>query len=492
MAVAMKIDHAPDIIEIIEIIEIIDDSDVFHDHPANTSTVDNDGRRWIGPAAAVALLALITYGVATSASSSGPSKVAAPTSTANVPSTISTRAAAYRTPVFYVADLPNGLIAQSATSISPDGTSTDFGASGPAELWASNQATATSGSWFIVSKGTRYATGRNSYRTVFGHMEMVIEHDPSSGQTRLSFTRDSQQMEINAFGWADRQLERIAASVSVDGIALRYADKFFANDHHLVVNADPMQALLGFATARVTYANEDLSQQMTITVGAVPDVAAKPLATIALTDTQFFQTGSKPETMGRLANEPTTTLIQWRDGDRLITLTGNLTRDEMIAVIPSVHPMHAGEVNPRWVATDRVLAMPTNQQTIGSGMMADGSASTLAVGSNQFGEYIWGVGQTDGSIETVPSEGGVGASIETLVEHGRTYVFAKAPASSTKPQLRIYRNGLPSVTVELSTLGTEFTDVFAAYVFLEPVPFNAEIVDGDGHIVASWPTASGS
>ena len=55
-----------------EIIEIIDDDiDVFGDRGANTTMHDTGGPRWVGPTAAVALIAIIGYGIATSTSGSG-------------------------------------------------------------------------------------------------------------------------------------------------------------------------------------------------------------------------------------------------------------------------------------------------------------------------------------------------------------------------------------------------------------------------------------
>ena len=83
VAVDMKTEETPEIIEIID-----DDIDVFGDRGANTTMYDAGGPRWIGPVAAVALLAIIGYGVATSASTSSVPKVApAPSTTAGVPTT---------------------------------------------------------------------------------------------------------------------------------------------------------------------------------------------------------------------------------------------------------------------------------------------------------------------------------------------------------------------------------------------------------------------
>jgi hypothetical protein len=221
-----------------EIVEVIDDASTVSGFTATRPTDDSGGRRWLGAAAGLALLVLIGYGVATSASSNAIPTVAAPTTTATRhPPPARNRALAYVKPEFYVLDRSlDGYTMQSAESIAPDGSATSLAPTRPAELWATAGAAATSGSWFVVSEGTRHVTGRNSYRTVVGDVEMVIEHDSASGQTRLAFVKDNRDLEITSFGWADRQLTRLAMSVSVDENSIRYVDSFFKTDHTLVVN----------------------------------------------------------------------------------------------------------------------------------------------------------------------------------------------------------------------------------------------------------------
>ena len=125
---------------------------------------------------------------------------------------------------------------------------------GPAQLWATPGASATVGSWFLVSLGHRHATGANSYRTVVDDIEVTIEHDPPTGQARLSFTKDGQDFEITALGWLDRQLVRLVRSVSVHAAAIEFSDQFFTTDHKLIMSADPSIAILGSPVSRVAYA----------------------------------------------------------------------------------------------------------------------------------------------------------------------------------------------------------------------------------------------
>ena len=70
-----------------------------------------------------------------------------------------------------------------------------------------------------------------------------------------------------------------------------------------------------------------------------------------------------------------------------------------------------------------------------------------------------------------------GPSIETMVEHGRTYVLAKVPRSMAGAHC----TSTPTVSLAVSLAGRHrcrLADEFTAYVFAEPVPFTAQIVDG--------------
>jgi hypothetical protein len=132
--------------------------------------------------------------------------------------------------------------------------------------------------------------------------------------------------------------------------------------------------------------------------------------------------------------------------------------------------------------------------TIASGMLADGWAWTVQVSARNIddpaGGYVWGIGQpgdTTVPSETRLSQADAAPSIETLVEHGRTYVLAKVPRAMVGAQLHVNPTGLAPVESPLLDLDPGLADLFTAHVFLEPVPFTAQIVDASGATVASWP-----
>ncbi|HEY0519254.1 MAG TPA: hypothetical protein VGC84_07150, partial [Ilumatobacteraceae bacterium] len=137
----------------VEIIDIIDDgTDPFTDRAPNATMFDTGGPRWIGPAAAAALVALIGYGVATSASTSGAPKVAiAPSTTVAAPTTtVPPTATTVAAPIvpYYSADPPREYSVVYADVEQHDDNYYGFG---DYQLWATPNATATDGSWFSIA-----------------------------------------------------------------------------------------------------------------------------------------------------------------------------------------------------------------------------------------------------------------------------------------------------------------------------------------------------
>jgi len=88
--------------------------------------------------------------------------------------------------------------------------------------------------------------------------------------------------------------------------------------------------------------------------------------------------------------------------------------------------------------------------------------------SNASDGYLWWIGQPGDSAQ--PSETRISLptgkpTIETIVEHGRTYVLAKVPLSMTGAQLHINPTGLPSTVAPLLPIDPSLADNFTATVF---------------------------
>jgi hypothetical protein len=477
----VSIESPPELVEMID-----DDWDVFGDHSFNLATRDPGGSRWVGPAAAIALIAIVVFGIAS------PSATSKPTPAPTIPGVIKSQ--------YYVADPPPGFNMYVAEARDDGGAAArDLSESGPAQLWATGDASATEGSWFVVSRGSHHATGENSYRTIVDGIEVVIEHDPSTGQSRLAFTKDGHPLEITALGWVDRQLVRLVRSVSVDDSEIRFSDRFFATDHRHILDSDPAAAMFGLPVARVGYTTglpATLAQSFTITVGGDNIVDQSKVLKFALSSTTSFAVGDLTAIVGQSVADPTVSVAQWQDGERLITLQGNVGPKQLEAIAETVHQSSKRSVRRQLDASKapEVAALRVPPKTIASGMLGDGWPWTIQVStrdpSNASDGYLWWIGQPGDSAQ--PTETRISLptgkpTIETIVEHGRTYVLAKVPLSMTGAQLHVNPTGLPSTVAPLLPIDPSLADNFTATVFFEPVTFTAQIVDSSGATVASWP-----
>lgn len=491
--------------EIIEIIEVLDDDDVFSAPQRSAPHQPPDpGRRWVGPSAAAVLLAVIGYGVISSAISNGsatpphPATTVPRTTTANGGATTSTTPTVNLiSPQFYVADpVPAGFSMHFAETLGMGGNPADFTDSTTAQLWATAGATANSGSWFVVSRGTHHSTGRNAYRTLVGFSNVVVEHDPVSGQSRVAFTKDGNSLEITAFGWADRQLLRLVDSVHISDSEIQFHDGFFATDHKQLLSADPPTALYGLPVAWVGYTTAvpaSLAQSFTITVAGFSPAHRDIAIRFAMVDSIPFSIGSFPGVIGASAADPRLTILQFRDGDRLITLRGNVDPATLVSIAYTVHAAPEAAVMEA-VQPDQPFApiLRGQQHAVGSGSLDGPWAVQVSANPDDATEsFVWWIGQpsaTGTPAETRLSVPGPGPSIETLVAHDRTYVLAKVPRSMAGATLHVNPTGLPSTTQDLLDVDGALGSEFAAFAFSEPVPYTAQIIDANGQTVASWPT----
>lgn len=479
----MKTEPSPEIVEMID-----DEGDAFAHRVATPTSDDGGGLRWIGPAAAVALMAVVGYGVVSSAVSSESKP------TRSRPGLIDTR--------YYVADPPPGFVLYLAEDRDQTGVAADsFADSGPAQLWATNNATGTQGSWFVVAKGGRHATGRNGYRTLVDGIEVVIERDPSSRQSRVSFTKNGTAVEITAFGWLDRQLVRLVRSVSIDGSVINFSSEFFASDHRRILDADPAVALLGLPVAHVGYTTNlppSLADRFTITVAGDNVIDRATVAKYAISHTTTFAVGDHPAVVGESVADPTLSIAQWRDEEALITVSGNIDPQRLQAIAETVHRSSDDAVRKQLADPSSINADGTTvggpRKQIAAGRLDDGFAWAIQVSTldtdQPAGRYVWWISrpgpppQTTDMRLSLPSGG---PTIETYVADGRTYVVAKVPRSMAGAELHVNPTGGPTIVTPFLDVDPNMPDKFAAAAFVEPVPFAVQILDSSGAAVASWP-----
>ena len=167
-------------------------------------------------------------------------------------------------------------------------------------------------------------------------------------------------------------------------------------------------------------------------------------------------------------------VAQWQDGERLITMQGNVGPKQLEAIAETVHQSSKRSVRKQLDASKapEVAALRVPPKTIASGTLGDGWPWTIQVStrnpSNASDGYLWWIGQPGDSAQ--PTETRISLptgkpTIETIVEHGRTYVLAKVPLSMTGAQLHLNPNGLPSTVAPLMPIDPSLADNFTATVF---------------------------
>jgi hypothetical protein len=235
-----------------------------------------------------------------------------------------------------------------------------------------------------------------------------------------------------------------------------------------------------------------LAQSFTITVAGYDAVQRDTALPFALVDIEPIEIGVSPGVIGQLAADPRQTAIQWHDGPRLITLRGNLSVPMLVAIAQGTHPADSS------VVREQVDPDPPASQVLGGDLhpVASGTVEggwTVSVssgpGADNAAWLVWWLGQRGTSRSALTSRlsmTGYGPSIESFVDHDKTYVVAKVPRSLGAAVLHVNRNGLTPVEIDFTDTGEDLPAEFAAYAFTDAVPFTAQIVSGGG-TAASWP-----
>jgi hypothetical protein len=487
-------DASPEIIEILD-----DDTNAFGDRAPSHTMHDTNGPRWIGPAAAAALVALIGYGVATSASTPSVPKASPVTSSSVLTTiTISPPATAPSPPVpYYAATPPDGYSVQFA-DVQPYAATFDT----TYNLWATRGSTATSGSWFSVNvssyAGSLY--GDNSYRTMADDLELVIS--PPSGRpggiTSVMFNTSGRfTVQLAAFSVGVQQLIDLAASISTDGSSIQIGKMPVGpGEYRLISTVDPWFKVLGAqqlglaygtAEARPHYLNLNVGKakgRTTIDQKLLPFVLNRPI--------RFAMGPATWGVAGDFVGGDGSALALWIDRDNIVSVSGNLSITDLIDVAKSVHQVSADE----WSSIQhQVNANGENNGTYSEGVPApvsfgtdaDGRTWTISASFATYGlhrQINWEWSNNGNAWEPTDA-----AQIRSVVQGQRTYVLADLPrAVAATALLRITRNGLDPIDVPFNDIDPSADRTLAAYAFSEPVAFAAQIVAPDGTVIATWPT----
>ncbi|MEP7113787.1 MAG: hypothetical protein ABI862_11005 [Ilumatobacteraceae bacterium] len=495
-----------------DIIEIIDDGiDPFENRTASTTVHDTGGPRWVGPVAAAALLALIGYGVATSASANGVPKVA-PRPSTSTPSTGSpttiqptptTTVPAPAVP-YYAADPPRPFVVQHA-EIQDEGS--DRFDRGSYQLWAAPHSTANSGSWFSIDSlrtGPRATYLSNAYRIPAGEQSFAISHT-ASGQSIAQFSIDSvMSITLTSFGWADEDLVQLAQSITIkdstEGNDVALTVSPLTVDHQMISSVQPTLAMRGLPIESVYYvAGGDLNRYFSIDVaprGRSDEGGSTLVRQIALRyaldHSTPFSVDGHVAIAGGIIGRPEQSMATWIARDHIVTVTAQMPVQQLIDIAQTVHQVSPDEwAGMRFQATTNVNLSSDDYATtdaipVSFGVDANGEQWNVSVGMSSFSnrqqvEFQWGDAGYGALTEAT-------ARISTVVSDLRTYVLAELPrAVAPSGRLQITRDGRDPVVVQFVDTDPSLDRTFAAYAFSEPTPYTAQIVDPNGAVLVSWP-----
>lgn len=495
-----------------QIIDIIDDGiDPFGGRTATTTIHDTGGPRWVGPVAAAALIALIGYGVATSASTGGVPKVASAPST-STPSTGSpsttqptptTTLAAPPVP-YYAADPPRQFVVQSVDMREPDPGRLDRGSY---QLWAAPHSSANSGSWFSIDSlrtGSQSNYLTNAYRLQTGDQSFAISHTPS-GQSITQFVIDKlMSITLTSFGWSDADLAQLAQSITIQNstagndVALTVSP--LTVDHQMISTVQPSLAMRGLPVESVYYvAGSDPNNYFSIAVAprGRSDQGGSTLnrqiaLRFALDHSTPFAVDGHVAVAGGIIGHSELSMATWIARDHIVTVSASMPVEQLIVVAQTVHQVSPEEwagMNFQATRNDNLFSDDydtTEAFPVSSGTDVNGEQWAITVGMSSFSnrhqvEFQW----NDAGYGALTEDA---ARISTVVNDLRTYVLAELPrAVSPSGQLQITRDGLDPVMVPFVDTDPSLDRTFAAYAFSEPTPYTAQIIDPNGAVLASWP-----
>ena len=485
-----------------EIIEIIDDdTDAFGDRVPDATIHDSGGPRWVGPAAAVALVAIIGYGIATTASGGGaPSVAPAPSTTALSPPT--TVAAAPVVP-YYAADPPPGMAVQSATMQQPQD---NYYGPSTYQLWAQTGATAESGSWFSVESYPGSGPGTfaiDAYRMQADHLSLAVSRT-SARQAVVQFSPAGKaSVTMTASGLSDEDIVRIAQQIRVVRNLVQFSDTAVVEGYDMISTMQPWTVIQGIPVEQVFYAGSDnpfggfgitVSQRHTATPGGSDINRETALRFLLDTDRTFFDVDGHNAIAGRVIGQGDFSLATWTSGDHIVTVSGSMPVDQLVEIAQTVHQISIDT----WRGVVFQAAAHRGYDNFGNyeqsepmpvafGTDANGESWKIDLGIATFADHHQSFWQWDSAGFGTPAESD--ANITSVVDDRRTYVLAELPrAIATTAQLQVVREGVDPVLVPFAGLDPDIDRTYAAFAFSEPVAFSAQIIGADGSVLANWPS----
>jgi hypothetical protein len=487
--------------ESLEIIEIIDEeTDQFGDRSSTVAADDAGGPRWIAPLAVAALVGLIGYGVVTSGRGSSKTAPITNSSVATFTTSSPTTLEVGASPAvpYYAAQPPQGYSVRFAQD---QPFPNDFGLI-DYQLWATPDASATTGSWFsaTTSPGAPAVYATDSYRLQAGDLSIAVSHTVDE-HTVAQFTLPGHTgVTVTSLGWSDDNIVRLASSMQADQSGLVFTDKWFTSDHQLVSLAQPWLVVRGLPVEQIVYlSSQDLGDAVAVTIGQSPSGVARPGADDRKVALRFLLQHSLPFSVdfhaavaGTVIGSGNYSIATWLDGDNIVTVGATVPLPQLITIAQSVHQVSA----PVWDAmqradqnradqetTDETPALPVSSGTDANSAPWTVEASVAHVGDQQ--KITWSWGTQSGATTALDT-----AQINTVIDDNRTYVLADLPrALAAAAELHVLRQGLDPLVIPFTDIDPGLDRTFAAFAFTEPGPFTAQVVALDGTVLANWPSS---
>ena len=497
----MKVEQTPELIEILD-----EESDTFGLDELTPTMSPDGGRRWIAPAAAVALVGLIVYGVISSASDNTPPEVAPATTGTAVHRTTTipapTTVPAPQTP-FYTAEPPPEY---KLVSLDHHEQSVPFWDSNGYQLWAKPETSGTEGEWFSLNyyygpMGETIAT--NAYRIDTGNGHTLVSIT-APGRLGLQIGDASGTLDIESFGWDGSDLLALAQSVTVDAGVPSFPLSPLTDGYQMVSAIDPWMALEGFPVEQAFYSKPDEpTDALSLNVSPLPDMDAAELASarqvavrVLLDHPTSFSVDGAAGVAGQIIGG-NYALATWVSDGYMLTMSARMSVPELIRVAESVHTVDDAEFRGMQFqaihnTSERNDAAGShsvsNTVPLWSGTTTTGQPLTIDVsmessGSERIVSWWWGV-QSGG----YPTSATDAAQINTFVDAQHTFVLADLPRTvAPAATLVVARDGADPVSVPFVDTDPTLDRTFAAYAFSEDGPYTAQIVGPDGSILVSWP-----
>ncbi len=443
--------------------------------------------------------------MATSASTGGLPRTAAVTSTSLATSTsvpVTTTTVPAQLVPYYAADPPQEF-ELGYVDIQP-GAERGYFAPGSYALFATEGATAESGRWFSVNTypgDAQSVYGTDAYRVVADQQSFAISRTPSGQSIAQFISGGTNAVMLTAFGWSDEDLIRLAQLINIDRGNIRLSYSPMVADHRLLSEVQPWLAIQNNPVEQIYYkANNDPSGGFGITVAPRLPSNNGGATLDRQTALRFFFDHNTPFAVdghaavaGAVVGQPDYSMATWIADDHVVTVSGLMPVQQLIAIARTVHQVSSGEWEEmKFLATRNANNNGTYDETtpapVSFGTDADGKPWTIRVlvaTSSNRQQINW---QWDNNGYGSNADGT--ARINTVVDSLRTYVFADLPRSiAATAELHVTRAGLDPVVVEFNDVDPNLDRTFAAYAFSEPGLYSAQIVVPDGTVLAAYEPA---